>query len=315
MKRKSIITSISSYKLTNSEEELIKSKKPWGIILFKRNIKSIDQLKKLTSRIRFLINDSNYPIIIDEEGGRVSRLSRILDTSIYSQSYFGKIFETDKKLGINLYNEYLNFICQLLKEVGVNINTIPVLDLLKKNTHKIIGNRSYSNKISTIKCLKNLCISTLYNFKIGSVSKHIPGHGSSKVDTHKKLSIVNHSLKSLLNNDFQVFKNVNSNFVMTAHIIYKKIDPVNCATHSKKLIKKIIRKNLNFKGIIISDDISMKALKGNLIYNAKKALTSGCNLVLYCKGNIKESSELLTKMPNIDKFTEKKTSEFYRFLR
>ena len=102
---------------------------------------------------------------------------------------------------------------------------------------------------------------------------------------------------------------------MTAHIIYKKIDPLNTATHSKVLIKNIIRKKLGFRGILISDDISMKALSGNLVYNAKKAIQSGCNLVLYCKGNIKESSALLSKINDIDNFTKKKTSEFYRFLR
>ena len=120
---------------------------------------------------------------------------------------------------------------------------------------------------------------------------------------------------SLLKQDFKVFKNIDSKFAMTAHIIYKKIDPLNTATHSKILIKNIIRNKLGFKGVLISDDISMKGLPGNFLYNAQRAIQSGCNLVLYCKGNIKESSILLSKIDNIDNFTEKKTSEFYRFLR
>ncbi len=315
MKRKSIITSVASYILTKEEKSLISNKKPWGIILFKRNIKNMKQLKELTSQIRFLTKDPHYPIMIDQEGGRVSRLSRIIDTSEFPQNLFGQLFEKNKLLGINSYNEYLYFTCQILKKTGININTVPVLDILKGKTHKIIGNRSYSRNLNTINVLKKICFTALDKFKIGSVSKHIPGHGCSNVDTHKKLAIVNDSLHSLLKKDFKTFKNINPNFAMTAHIIYKKIDPLNVATHSKTLIKNIIRNKLGFKGILISDDISMKALSGNLIYNAKKAIQSGCNLVLYCKGNIKESSALLSEIDDIDGFTKKKTSEFYRFLR
>ncbi len=315
MNRKSIITSIKSFKLNKDEESLIINQKPWGIILFKRNIKNIKQLKELTSRIRFIMKDPYYPILIDEEGGRVSRLSKIIHTTDFSQSFFGQMFEKNKSIGINLYKEYLHFTCQFLKEVGININTIPVLDVLKNNTHPIIGDRSYSKNIKTIDFLKNICFEVLKKFKIANVSKHIPGHGRSNIDTHKKLSTVNTSLNLLLKDDFKAFRGIDSKFAMTAHIIYKKIDPINTATHSKIVINDIIRKRLGFKGILISDDISMKALSSNLLYNSTKALQSGCNLVLYCKGNIKESSALLSKISYIDSFTKKKTSEFYRFLR
>ena len=130
-----------------------------------------------------------------------------------------------------------------------------------------------------------------------------------------KMPKVDLSYKILNSFDFLPFKSNSSIFAMTAHILYSKIDKNNVATFSKKIISKIIRKKIGFKGILISDDISMKALSGDLIYNAKTAIKSGCNLVLYCKGNIKESSALLSKINDIDNFTKKKTSEFYRFLR
>tara|TARA_B100000945_G_C20426562_1_gene620852 strand:+ start:3535 stop:4482 length:948 start_codon:yes stop_codon:yes gene_type:complete len=315
MKRKSIIISISSPSLTKEERSLIKAKKPWGIILFKRNIKNIFQIKELTSNIRSIMNDPFYPIILDQEGGKVDRLSNIINNSEFSQNYFGNLFERNRIFGIKSYKEYLNFTCQMLNEIGVNINTIPVLDVLKKNSHNIIGNRSFSKNLNTIATFKNICLNILDKYKIGSVSKHIPGHGCSKVDTHKKPSIVNDSYSKLSKTDFKAFKNINSKFAMTAHIIYKKIDNLNTATHSEILIKNIIRNRLGFKGILISDDISMKALSNNILHNANKAISSGCNLVLYCKGNIKESSILLNKINEIDNFTAKKTSEFYRFLR
>jgi len=129
------------------------------------------------------------------------------------------------------------------------------------------------------------------------------------------LPIINKTINFLVKNDFFCFMNSKSYMAMTAHILYKKIDKDNCATHSKKIINQIIRKNINFKGILISDDIGMLALKYSLVENALKALAAGCNLTLYCQGNYKHSLNLLRKMPYIDKFTQKKTSEIYKFLR
>ena len=314
IKRKSIIISLESYKLKKAEAELIVTKKPWGVILFKRNILNISQLKELTSQIKFLMRDPKYPILIDEEGGKVSRLSKIIDTSNYSQYFFGNIYKKNSKSGAQAYEEYLYFVSQLLKETGININTIPVLDVLKNNAHPIIGNRSFSSNLNTINDLKKICINVLNKYKIGTVIKHIPGHGRSLNDTHKKVSIIHASLNSLMKNDFKVFRNTKAKFAMTAHIIYKKVDPLFTATHSKIIINNIIRRKIGFKGILISDDISMKALSKNLVYNATKALSSGCNLVLYCRGNIEESSALLNKIKDIDNYTMKKTSEFYKFL-
>ena len=150
---------------------------------------------------------------------------------------------------------------------------------------------------------------------MGTVIKHIPGHGCSTLDSHKKLPKVNLSIQHLEDKDFFPFKNSRSRFAMTAHILYRKLDKFNVATFSKKIIEKIVRKKMGFKGILISDDISMKALKYDLITNAKKALAAGCNIVLYCKGKHKDTSRLMKVVPNIDKFTSKKTSEFYKFLR
>lgn len=313
MKRKSIITSLSSFKITNKERHIFKKNKPWGIILFKRNIKNLKQLKELTKEIRYLMEDKFYPILIDEEGGRVSRFSNIFNTSSFHQNYFGKIYELNKTLGINSYIEYLSFNCELLNEVGINMNTIPVLDILKNNSHAIIGNRSYSKKIKTINNLKKICFKILNKYKIGCVSKHIPGHGSSLVDTHLKTSIIKHKKKYLFKNDFKTFKNIDQKFCMTAHVIFEDLDPFNSVTLSPKMIG-IIRKFIKFKGIIISDDICMKALSKNYLYNAKKAIQSGCNLVLYCRGDSNESSILLRKIGYIDDFVRKKTSEFYKFL-
>ncbi len=314
MKTKAIIISISGLVLSKKEKKILFENKPWGLILFKRNIKSLSQLKRLILSIRNITKDKYFPILIDEEGGNVTRISRIIKHEFY-QKLFGDIFSFNPKLSINMYKKYLLDVISFLKDTGININTVPVLDVLRKDTNKIIGNRSFSDNKKIVKTLGKVCVKYYQLNKIGTVIKHIPGHGCSTLDTHKKLPKVNLNIRYLDDIDFFPFKNSRSRFAMTAHILYRKLDKFNVATFSKKIIQKIIRKKLGFKGILISDDISMKALKYDLITNAKKALAAGCNIVLYCGGKDKETYKLVKEVPYIDKFTSKKTSEFYKFLR
>ena len=314
MIKKAVIISLSGYKLSKSEINIFKKYLPWGVILFSRNIKDFNQLKKLIISIKKITKDKNYPILIDEEGGEVSRLKNILNNKVFSQKYFGKIYEKNPILGFGVYNYYINQISDIFNSLGININTVPILDKLYHFTNIFLKNRIYSSNIKTIQSLSKICIKTFKKNKISTVIKHIPGHGLTKLDSHKKLPVVNQSLNFLMKNDFKCFRNSNSHFAMTAHILYKKIDPKDCATHSKKIIKKIIRKKIGFKGIIISDDIGMKALRYGLVENAIKSLNAGCNLTLYCQGRSRESLKLLKKIPPIDEFTKKKTSQFYKFL-
>ena len=314
MKKKAIIISIKGIKLSKREKNLIIDHKPWGLILFKRNVKSLNQLNRLVKQIRIITKDPKFPIMIDEEGGSVTRLNKIFKNK-YSQKGFGDIYEIDPRLGVQLYSEYMLKVITILKRIGINMNTVPVLDVIRPNTNKIIGTRSFSPNPITVKTLGNICNNKYKDNNIGTVIKHIPGHGASTLDSHLKTPRINLSLKELIKKDFLPFKSNNSFFAMTAHIIYSKIDKKNVATFSKKIISKIIRKKIGFKGIIISDDLSMKALKYDLITNAKKSFEAGCNIVLYCAGKYEETHRLIKEIPYIDNFTSKKTSEFYKFLR
>ena len=129
MKKKAIIISLSSFSLSSNEKKLLSNENPWGIILFKRNIKNFLQLKNLIASIKRICKDKNFPILIDEEGGAVSRIENIFDNSPYSQSFFGEMYLIDKQLSISLYKNYLNSMCSFFKKVGININTVPVLDI------------------------------------------------------------------------------------------------------------------------------------------------------------------------------------------
>ena len=314
MRKKAIIVSIKGFELSKNEKKLFSKEKPWGLILFKRNIKSLNQIKKLIINIKKLTKDKKFPIMIDEEGLSVSRLSDIINHRI-DPNYFGCLYKIDRNIAINLYKNYLDSLCRNLNKIGININTIPVLDVLRKNTNKIIGKRSFSQNEKIVKKLGEITIRKCHSNNIASVIKHIPGHGCSTVDSHLSLPKINLSKSELNKKDFYPFRKSSAKLAMTAHILYSKIDSKNVSTFSKKIIKNIIRKKIGFKGILMSDDISMKALKYDLVTNAKKAIEAGCNLVLYCKGNIKDNFKLIKSVPYIDKFTEKKTSEIYKILR
>jgi len=314
MKCKPLIISIKGIKLSPRERFLLTKEKPWGIILFKRNLESLKQIIRLTSLIKKITKNNHFPILIDEEGETVSRLQSLINHNL-NASFFGSLYKKDKTFCSNIYKHYIESLCKVLKMLGININTIPVLDILRLNTSKIIGKRSFSKNKNIVKELGQLTIKYLHQNKIAGIIKHIPGHGAAASDSHLNTPRVKLSKKELNGTDFYPFKSSNAKFAMTAHILYTKLDNKNVATLSSKIIKDKIRKKIRFNGILISDDISMKALKYNLVVNAKKSLEAGCNLVLYCAGNTNDNFKLIRSLPYVDRFTSQKTSEFFKFLR
>ena len=252
--RKAFITGISSTYLKKKEIDFLKTNKPWGVILYSRNINNFKQTKKLINKIKLCFRDNKYPIIIDEEGGRISRLKKIIDTSLFSPKYFGKLYLKNKKNFFYQYKIYINSISQILNNLGININTVPVLDIIRKKTSKIIGDRAFSNNVKIVSKIGDYCINQYLKNKIGTVIKHIPGHGLAIKDSHISTPIVNEKKKKLNKIDFLAFKNKNSLFAMTAHIIFSEYDSINTVTHSRIIINDIIRKKLKFKHLLISDD-------------------------------------------------------------
>ena len=311
--RRSFIVGIKSIKLNNKEKIFLRKYKPWGVILFTRNIKNINQTFKLTSSIRKIFNDKNYPILIDQEGGRVNRLRNIISFDNLTSEFFGQLYVKNYKEFEIYYRLFIDKTSYLLKLIGVNLNTSPVLDLRVKGASNIIGDRSFSKDPKIVSKIGDYCINFFHKNKIGTVIKHIPGHGLASVDSHNFTPLINKDNKYLTKNDFKSFKNKKTLFAMTAHIIFKKIDEKKPVTHSKKLIK-LIRNKIGFRNILISDDLSMKSLKGNLKENAIKAFNAGCNLVLHCNGNLKEMEIVGKESPIINQFIHKKTSQFYKII-
>ena len=311
--RKSFITGIKGTKLGKQELIFLKKHKPWGIILFSRNLKNIRQIKNLTSNIKKIFKDKNYPIMIDQEGGKVNRLNKIISLDSFTSEFFGKLYVKNKKEFRISYKLFIDKISYILRNLGININTVPVLDLRYKGSSNIIGDRSFSKNKKIVSDIGDLCIKYFKFNSIGTVIKHIPGHGLAKVDSHNFTPIINKNFNYLSKNDFSAFKSKNSLFAMTAHVIFKKIDPHHTVTHSKKMIN-IIRNKIKFKNLIITDDLSMKSLRYSISENTKKSFNAGCNLALHCNGNLKEMIQVAENSPKVNSFILKKTSEFYRNL-
>ena len=310
---RAFIVGIKTTRLTLKEKKFLKKYKPWGVILFTRNIKNIKQTRELTSSIRKIFGNNKYPILIDQEGGRVSRLKNLISFDNLTSEFFGKKFINKPKEFNSFYKLFIDKTSELLKLIGVNINTSPVLDLRVKGSSNIIGNRSFSNNPKIVSKIGDFCINNYHQNGIATVIKHIPGHGLAKVDSHHFTPVVGKKLDYLRKKDFFPFKKKNSIFAMTAHIIFKKIDDQNTVTHSKKMIS-LIRKKIGFKNILISDDISMKSLKNSISQNTIRAFNAGCNLVLHCNANLKEMEIVGKNSPIINKFIIKKTSQFYKII-
>ena len=297
-----LICGIIGPEISDLETQFIKRFNPWGVIVFERNCKSKNQLIELTTTLRAITHE-NLPILIDQEGGRVSRIN-YPDSAVYqSAEIFGDILEKNIELGSHALSLHSTIMASSLRELGININTIPVLDIPSNNESGVIGDRAYSDNKEIVAKAGRIVIESLSANGVVPVIKHIPGHGRAKVDSHFDLPIVETSISELEEIDFYPFKeNKNADLGITAHIIYKDIDPDQIATLSKKVINDIIRKKIGFNGLIMTDDISMKAIKISVAEAAIKSLDSGCDLVLHCNGNMKEMesvAESINKETNL----------------
>ncbi|MCH9753709.1 MAG: beta-N-acetylhexosaminidase [Alphaproteobacteria bacterium] len=296
---KAVIFGVNGHKLTAEEESFFKKEKPAGFILFSRNIKDKKQLKELVYSLKETIDNINAPILIDQEGGRVARLKEPNWYHPPAAAVFGGIARKnlrDAKEACRINAQILGYD---LSEMGINVDCAPLVDIPIKGSNNVIGDRAFSNDITiTIELAKSM-IEGLSKSGITHIVKHIPGHGRSMLDSHFELPHIGTDIKTLEQTDFLPFIALNkSRWAMTAHIVYKNIDPSHPATHSKKVID-LVREKIGFKGIIVTDCITMKALKGTPEYNAKQAFNSGCDLVMFSRPNISEMKSIISIAPEI----------------
>ena len=309
MERKDgIILSCSSYELKKSEMDFFKSINPLGFVLFKRNFKNRLQIITLIKSLKKVTLNKDLLIFVDQEGGRVQRFRNNEFITFPSQSVFGNLCKSKKILGLDLAYKSSYLMGLQLNQVGVDVNFSPVCDLLFDGAHEVIGDRSFGKNPKLVYELSNKFCEGFLDSGIVAVPKHFPGHGRSMFDTHLNSSVVKTSYDELKKTDLIPFKILNNSLmVMLAHIIYPSIES-NVATYSKVIIENILRKKFKFKGLVISDDISMKAINEDLPIKVKKCYEAGCDVVLYCKGNLKEIKNFY---PFVKKIKDKQLFYFY----
>jgi|DEB0MinimDraft_10_1074344.scaffolds.fasta_scaffold40946_2 beta-N-acetylhexosaminidase len=297
--KKPIIFGLKSLELSIEEVKFFKKVMPVGFILFSRNIKDKKQVKKLTDSLKDLCGEDIF-ILIDQEGGRVQRMADPNWPKYPSGQYFSDLYLKNPDLARKeCYDNFIK-LTNDLKEVGINTNCTPILDIAFKNTHEIIKCRSFGQNPEQISDLGRIVADAHRNNGIFPVIKHIPGHGRAVADSHLELPIIDISLEELQKTDFVPFKNLSDlKFAMTAHILYPQIDDQNPVTMSKKMLD-IIRNDIVFKNVIMTDDLSMKALRGSFFEKAIKSLDAGCDLILHCNGDMKEMLEICDATDFVD---------------
>jgi len=304
-----IIFGVKSYKLKKKEKNFFQESNPLGFILFERNCKNYKQTKLLIKDLKKTTSHKYTMIMIDQEGGRVARLKNPNWKSYPSAEYFGIKAKKNLSVAKKLIFKNSIEIAKDLKKLGINMNCAPVLDVKYDFTNNVIGDRSFSSNPRIVSELGKSFCNGLKKIGIIPIVKHIPGHGPSSRDSHKTTPNVDLDLISLNKKDFLPFKKLNKEpAAMIAHIVYNKIDK-DIACCSKEIIKKIIRKKIGFKGLLISDDINMKALKGTIKNKVKAILKSGCEIILHCNANIKEMMQIYSSIPLIKNKTLKKISK------
>jgi beta-N-acetylhexosaminidase len=281
--------------LLAEEAAFFRDVKPWGFILFKRNIESPDQVRVLTAALRATVGRADAPILIDQEGGRVARLQPPHWKTYPPGRAYGALVANDPLVAREITRLGARLIAHDLASLGINVDCVPVLDVPDPKGHEIIGDRAYGDTPEQVATLGRAAAEGLLAGGVLPIIKHIPGHGRAMSDSHLELPVVKAKQAELEARDFAPFRVLSDMpMAMTAHVVYTAIDRSRPATTSRKVIRKIIRESLGFDGLLMSDDLSMKALSGDFRQRAKDSLSAGCDVVLHCNGDMAEMKAVMS---------------------
>lgn len=298
---KPVIYALSGESLTTAERDFFSQTQPLGFILFTRNLKTPQQATDLITELKSLVNHDIVPLLIDQEGGRVARLRPPHWHDLFPMQCVGDCYHLDHESGLRAAYLSGRVIGHELHSIGINVDCNPVLDLRIEGADAVIGDRAYSSDPQEVSLLASQVIKGMMDAGVLPVIKHIPGHGRALVDSHLNLPVIDTDLATLRESDFIPFKNLNAMpYAMTAHIVYEDIDAQQPLTFSAKAVQHIIRDDIGFKNLLMSDAIDMQALSGTMAERAQKTIAAGCDIVLHCTGEMAEMREIdsvLTGMP------------------
>lgn len=295
---KAMILGCSGLSLTPDEAAFFRDERPWAFILFARNVSEPGQIRDLVGSLRDCVGRSDALVFIDQEGGRVQRLRPPLAPNYPAGSALGALYRHDQQAGLRAAWLLSRLHAFDLSALGINADCLPVLDVPVEGAHDVIGNRAYGKDPDTVAAMGKAAAEGLLAGGVLPVIKHIPGHGRAFSDSHHALPVVDTPLDELRRHDFAPFKaNAGFGMAMTAHVIYSAIDPERPATTSPKVISDYIRGEIGFDGLLMSDDLSMKALSGDFATRAAASLAAGCDVVLHCNGLMDEMAPVASAVP------------------
>ncbi|MCY0095222.1 beta-N-acetylhexosaminidase [Hoeflea ulvae] len=295
---KAVIFGCAGPELSSGEAAFFADNQPWGFILFGRNIISLDQVADLTASLRDSIGRADAPVLIDQEGGRVQRFKPPLVPQYPSGADLGALYLANREAGLRATWIMSRLHAFDLFPLGITVDCLPVLDVPSPGGHEVIGSRAYGITPEVVAALGQAACEGLKAGGMLPVIKHIPGHGRAGADTHHELPHVDASRAELSARDFVPFKALAAEaMAMSAHVVFTDIDPDQPATTSRRVVEEVIRSEIGFDGLLMSDDVSMNALSGDFATRTGAIFAAGCDVTLHCNGNRAEMEAVASASP------------------
>ena len=300
MNSRAFITGVSGLELSAEEREFIRTERPWGFILFKRNIDTPEQVTNLVREMRNSMGSPDAPVLIDQEGGRVQRFGPPHWRVYPAGAAFGALYDIEPELGLAAARLSARLMAADLIDLGVTVDCLPLADVPVAGADAVIGNRAYGTEPRKVAAIARAVTEGLEQGGVLPVLKHIPGHGRATADTHFRLPEVDTPKAELERTDFAAFQPLaDLPMAMTAHVVFSALDPVHPATTSATIIEQVIRGVIGFQGLLMSDDVSMNALSGSIAERTRAIVTAGCDMVLHCNGNLDEMRAVARETPEL----------------
>jgi beta-N-acetylhexosaminidase len=300
MPSRAFITGVSGPELTAPERDFLRAERPWGFILFKRNVDSPAQVTRLVAELRETVGEPDAPVLIDQEGGRVQRLGPPHWPVYPPGAVFGSLYDVDPALGLKVAQLSNRLIASDLAELGITVDCLPLADVPVAGADAVIGNRAYGTEPAKVAAIARAVTDGLEQGGVLPVLKHIPGHGRATADSHFRLPTVDTPRSELERTDFAAFVPLaDLPMAMTAHVVFCTLDPAQPATTSATIIQQVIRGGIGFQGLLMSDDVSMNALAGSIAERTRAIVGAGCDMVLHCNGKLDEMREVASQTPEL----------------
>jgi len=300
MSCKALIVGCAGLELSRAEIEFCQRERPWGLILFRRNIDAPDQVRALVDAFRRTAGRADAPVLIDQEGGRVQRLGPPHWPKYPPGRSYGRMAGNDPLTRREIARLGARLIAHDLRALGINVDCLPVLDVPAPGAHDVIGDRAYADDPLAIAVLGRAASEGLIAGGVLPVIKHIPGHGRAAADSHLDLPVVDADRAALSSTDFLPFRHLaDMPLAMTAHVVYAAVDAKRPATTSRKVMREIVRGEIGYQGLVMSDDLSMKALAGDFGDRARAAIGAGCDVLLHCNGDMDEMQAIAAAAPEL----------------